>query len=379
MAHIHADLVRETTTTTGTGTYDLGGAVTNFRDFDSVMADNDTCFYTVRLGSGFESGIGTFTSGSPDTLARTTILESSNSNNAVSWGSGAKDIYMSTPSKAMWASHSATLNSASTTDLGSVTAPMVDISGTSAITSFGSSAPKGAVKFGRFSGALTLTHNATSLILPGGANITTVDGATFVARHEGSGNWRVQSYTDPSSSPVGTTGTMVHKGLVDLSASSAGQIKFPGTQNASSNVNTLDDYEEGTFTPGLTFLTPGNLSVTYIAQVGSYTKIGNLVRLSFHIVTATFTHTTASGQCFVTGVPFASANVTNNDHECAGLWEGITKANYTDVAGMILSNQTQIGLMASGSGQTFATVTAADMPTGTQKTLKMTLCYQTAT
>lgn len=94
MTHVNAALVRETTTTTGAGTYSLAGNVTNYRDFDSVMADGDRCWYAIRLGPDFEVGIGTFTSGSPDTLARTTILESSNSNNAVNWGAGTKDIYM---------------------------------------------------------------------------------------------------------------------------------------------------------------------------------------------------------------------------------------------------------------------------------------------
>lgn len=101
MAHINASLVRETTATTSTGTYSLAGAQTNFRDFDSVMADGDTCWYCARLGSDFEIGLGTFTSGSPDTLARTQVFESSNSNNAVNWGAGTKDIYMTTVPEAL--------------------------------------------------------------------------------------------------------------------------------------------------------------------------------------------------------------------------------------------------------------------------------------
>src|SRR3990167_5810415 len=77
---------------------------------------------------------------------------------------------------------------------------------------------------------------------------------------------------------VTTTKKITRAELFDISDSGGGQIKFPGTQNASSNVNTLDDYEEGTWTPVLTFATAGDLSVAYSVQVGSYVKIGNLAR-----------------------------------------------------------------------------------------------------
>lgn len=89
----------------------------------------------------------------------------------------------------------ASIASAATTDLGSVREQSITITGTTAITSFGSSAPAGAVKFVDFADALTLTHNGTSLILPGSGNIRTAAGDSLVAKHEGSGNWRVALYT----------------------------------------------------------------------------------------------------------------------------------------------------------------------------------------
>ncbi len=81
-----------------------------------------------------------------------------------------------------------------TTDLGAVPGLFHDITGTATITSFGTVAA-GIWKIIKFEGALTLTHNATSLILPGGANITTADGDVAVMFSEGSGNWRCVSYT----------------------------------------------------------------------------------------------------------------------------------------------------------------------------------------
>lgn len=83
--------------------------------------------------------------------------------------------------------------SATTTDLGAIAGSMHDITGTTTITSFGT-VSAGIWKYIKFEGALTLTHNATSLILPGAANITTADGDAAIVMSEGSGNWRCLSY-----------------------------------------------------------------------------------------------------------------------------------------------------------------------------------------
>lgn len=77
------------------------------------------------------------------------------------------------------------------------------ITGTTTITAFGSSASATyPLYFVRFSGALTLTHNATSLILPGSANITTADGDTATLLYLGSGNWKCLAYNKVSGKQV---------------------------------------------------------------------------------------------------------------------------------------------------------------------------------
>lgn len=112
MALIIADRVRETTATTGTGTYTLAGAVTGYQSFSSVCSDSDTVYYVVTDNSDFEVGLGTFTS-SGTTLARTTIYESSNSDAAVSWGSGDKQVFITVPaSRFMYLDASGDLNMA---------------------------------------------------------------------------------------------------------------------------------------------------------------------------------------------------------------------------------------------------------------------------
>jgi len=101
----------------------------------------------------------------------------------------------------------------------------------------------------------------------------------------------------------GTTGTFT--GLVDISAAGAGQIQFPATQNASSNVNTLDDYEEGTWTPSI------GGTATYTSRWGTYTKIGNVVTIAFNIqINSIGTGSTG----IISGLPFTiSPSTAVND------------------------------------------------------------------
>jgi hypothetical protein len=96
--------------------------------------------------------------------------------------------------------------SATTTDIGAATAEFIDVTGTTAITGLGTIAA-GIVRTVRFTGALTLTHNGTSLILPGGANITTAANDTAIFRSLGSGNWLCIEYKRQSGFPVVLGGT----------------------------------------------------------------------------------------------------------------------------------------------------------------------------
>lgn len=95
----------------------------------------------------------------------------------------------------------ADIASATTTDLGAVEGLAHDITGTTTITGFGT-VRAGIWKVIKFEGALTLTHNATSLILPGAANITTADGDTAIVISEGAGNWRCVAYVKANGKPI---------------------------------------------------------------------------------------------------------------------------------------------------------------------------------
>jgi hypothetical protein len=94
-------------------------------------------------------------------------------------------------------------------------------------------------------------------------------------------------------------------------------ITFPATQVPSADANTLDDYEEGTYTPAFDF-TSGNGTLTYDTRYGRYTKVGNIVNCTIYM--GILSKGTASGDCRIT-LPFASNSTTGN-YQCSVCWIG---------------------------------------------------------
>jgi hypothetical protein len=97
VAFVVNDRVQETTTSTGTGTIDLDGAVPGFESFVSGIGTGNSTFYCIAGGSQFEVGIGTVTDATPDTLSRTTVLSSSNADTLVNFSAGTKDVFCTQP------------------------------------------------------------------------------------------------------------------------------------------------------------------------------------------------------------------------------------------------------------------------------------------
>ena len=97
MALVVKDRVQETSTTTGTGTFTLAGAVTGFQSF-SAIGDGNTTYYAIVGGTEWEVGLGTYTS-SGTLLSRDTILESSNSGSAVNFSAGTKNVFVTYPAE----------------------------------------------------------------------------------------------------------------------------------------------------------------------------------------------------------------------------------------------------------------------------------------
>ena len=145
MAFVLNDRVKETSTTTGTGTFDLAGAETGFESFVSGVGDGNTTYYAISNDgtNEFEVGIGTITDAATDTLSRDTIISSSNSDAAVNFSAGTKTVFCTlpasrTPSAGMTATtfvvtHNSTLSDDQTLDSGVLAGP-VTITGTQTVT-----------------------------------------------------------------------------------------------------------------------------------------------------------------------------------------------------------------------------------------------------
>ena len=145
MAFVLNDRVKETTTSTGTGTINLAGAADTFETFVAGIGTTNKCFYCIshQTANEFEVGIGTVTDASPDTLSRDTIISRSNSDSAVNLSAGTKDVFCTypasrAPSASMTATtyvttHNSTLSDDQTIDSGVLAGP-VTVTGTQTIT-----------------------------------------------------------------------------------------------------------------------------------------------------------------------------------------------------------------------------------------------------
>ena len=145
MAFVLNDRVKQTSTTTGTGTFDLTGTEVGFETFVTGIGNGNNTFYAIsRDGSSeFEVGIGTVTDASTDTLSRDTVISSSNSDNKVNFAAGTKTVFCTYPAKrapsaGMTATtyvttHSSTISDVQTMDSGVLAGP-VTVSGTVTVT-----------------------------------------------------------------------------------------------------------------------------------------------------------------------------------------------------------------------------------------------------
>lgn len=228
------------------------------------------------------------------------------------------------------------------------------------------------------------------IVLQGSGGISINGAATFtiprtndgIAYYQAGIGWYASRYPNGNGSSVYGGDNLYVAGTATLSGTvvlSNGQLQFPATQNPSSNANTLDDYEEGTWTPTFTFATPGNLSTTYSARTGTYTKIGNTVTAICAINLSVYAQTTASGALQITGLPFTSGAT----QEVSGV-VGSFVGTGTTFAG--INTQMIAHVLASTAAIEFATdnwtagsvsvVQAAHIPSGGVPLIRVAITYQ---
>jgi hypothetical protein len=132
-------------------------------------------------------------------------------------------------------------------------------------------------------------------------------------------------------------------------------IGFPATQVASTDPNTLDDYEEGTFDFGIAF-GGSSTGVTYSLRAGKYTKIGNKVTVTGQITLSS--KGAQVGNAFITGLPFTVPNVLANASTASLYFANITFANQFQGYGLV--NTTTIALEETTEAGALTTLTNAD-------------------
>jgi hypothetical protein len=136
-------------------------------------------------------------------------------------------------------------------------------------------------------------------------------------------------------------------------------ITFPATQSASTNANTLDDYEEGTWTPTYVASTTDFTSITYQAQNGTYTKIGRLVIVNIVMSTNSITVGAAAGEVYIDGLPFTPIQNGSNGTVLYGAtnWAGDNPDGWTTFGNTR-------GYLFYRTGTTFSSINPADLGTG---------------
>ena len=122
-----------------------------------------------------------------------------------------------------------------------------------------------------------------------------------------------------------TAATTMGVGNATPSTSGAG-ITFPATQSASTDANTLDDYEEGTWTPTITG-DGGGGAATYSVRTGTYTKVGNQINAYFRIILTA--RGTPSGAAVLSGLPFTVKNVTGASGGSISNWVNLGVNTYS--------------------------------------------------
>jgi hypothetical protein len=144
-------------------------------------------------------------------------------------------------------------------------------------------------------------------------------------------------------------------------------ITFPATQSASSDANTLDDYEEGTWTPVLGG-DGGGTAMTYDVQIGKYTKIGNVVIADAYIRLTT--RGTITGNVVITGLPF-TGNSGYNEPVTWGYWNNLG-TNWASVGGWLNAGNSIYlgGQQTSGSG--ILTLVQADIANNSRINVQVT-------
>lgn len=216
-----------------------------------------------------------------------------------------------------------------------------------------------------------ICNNSHGVYNEGTVDNLKITGATIGAGAGLSGNTNSGITFTPSASTAATNvviadNVMTGNGFEAITS-------LPVKASASIYGNVGQDYLS--WTPTVSFTTPGDLAVTYAAQSGRWYKIGNLVYATFLISTSSFTWTTSSGSFVIGGLPLsqsASVQLAQGSIELQGVTVGAGYTHYTLANG---AGSTQLRLRASGSGLSITELGTAQVPTGSSIILRGSIVY----
>ena len=349
MSLVLADRVQETTTTTGSGTLTLDGAVTGFQAF-SALGNGNTTYYTIQGTTEWEVGIGTYFA---NTLSRDTVLSSSNGGSKLLLTAGTKDVFVTLPAGKTVISVAG--------KVGEVTLSNTDISG------LGTMSTQNANSVTITGGTATLTSLSTPTVQAtnsAGLSLKNASGTTQLSMGAGGGdNLTLNVSTNINGSnaqvDISPTGT----GHVHMKPTGAGSVEIAPT-----NTGTLDNLVIGGITPKA--ITGTSITATSFSGSGSgLTSIPNSA-LTYSSITINGVATSLGGSASVGTV--TSVGGTSPVSSSGGTTPVISlAANYGDTLNPYASKTAKYVLAAPNAADgvpTFRAIVASDIPTLNQNT-----------
>ena len=278
MAFQIADRVKETTTTTGTGTLNLGGAVSQFQTFVAGIGNGNETYYSIEdpTGTDWEVGIGTVTDAAPDTLSRDTVISSSNGGSLVNFGAGEKVVFSTQPASKTFILSSDNTAVISNINASTLTAGTVNDARLSANVTLNnaSTISTGTLDQDRLANS-SITINGTGVSLGGSINVGDIEGVTAGNGLTGGGTTGAVTLNVGEGTGIDVTADAVAVDVSDFMTNGANNriVTATGTDGMNAETNLTFDGSTLAVTGGATFtanVALGDLDYILTGPTGEY-------------------------------------------------------------------------------------------------------------